>query len=139
MYAVIESGGKQYRVALGERLRVETLAVEAGSTVELDKVLAVAGDDGLRIGTPHLEATTVTATVVGHGRGDKIRVFKMKRRKNYRRTQGHRQNYTELEITAIAGVTKPVEPAAAPDTGAAGGSVVGETGATGSEAARQGE
>lgn len=134
MYAVIESGGKQYRVALGDRLRVETLAAEAGSTVELDKVLAVAGDDGLRIGAPHLEATTVTATVVGHGRGKKIRVFKMKRRKNYRRTQGHRQNYTELEITAIAGVTKPAAPAAAPEA-----SVAGETGATGGEAAQQGE
>ncbi len=139
MYAVIESGGKQYRVALGDRLRVETLVAEAGSTVELDKVLAVAGDDGLRVGTPHLEATTVTATVVGHGRGKKIRVFKMKRRKNYRRTQGHRQNFTELEITAIAGVTKPAAPAAGPDASAAAGSVVGETDATGAEGAKQGE
>ncbi len=107
MYAVIESGGKQYRVSIGERVRVESLAVEPGATVELDKVLAIADDDDVQIGTPHLTDTTVKATVVGHGRGEKIRVFKMKRRKNYRRTLGHRQNFTELEITAIGDVAAP--------------------------------
>jgi len=103
MYAVIKSGGKQYRVAVGDVLRVETLPGESGSTVELDNVLMVADDGDIKVGDPVLADTTVTATVRGHGRGDKIRVYKFKRRKNYRRTQGHRQNYTELEITAIAG------------------------------------
>lgn len=103
MYAVIKSGGKQYRVAVGDVLRVETLPGESGSTVELDNVLMVADGGDIKVGEPTLADTTVTATVRGHGRGDKIRVYKFKRRKNYRRTQGHRQNYTELEITAIAG------------------------------------
>ena len=103
MYAVIKTGGKQYRVAVGDVLRVESLPEEAGSTVELDNVLMVADDGDIKVGAPVLADTTVTATVRGHGRGDKVRVYKFKRRKNYRRTQGHRQNYTELEITAIAG------------------------------------
>jgi large subunit ribosomal protein L21 len=103
MYAVIETGGKQYRVAVGDRVCVESLPAETGSTVTLDKVLMVAGTDGVRVGDPRLADGKVEATVVGHGRGDKIRVFKMRRRKHYRRTIGHRQNYTELQITAIAG------------------------------------
>ena len=100
MYAVIESGGKQYRVAVGDRLRLETLPADEGSTVEFDKVLAVGSDENIEIGTPHL-TTSVTGKVVAHGRGDKIRVIKFKRRQNYRRTIGHRQNFTEVEITAI--------------------------------------
>ena len=82
---------------------METLPEESGSTVELDNVLMVADGADIKVGDTVLADTTVTATVRGHGRADKIRVYKFKRRKNYRRTQGHRQNYTELEITAIAG------------------------------------
>lgn len=105
MYAVIETGGKQYRVAVGDRLRVESLPAAQGDSVKLDKVLLMAGVGGgegeVLVGTPHLPGGSVTATVVGHGRGDKIHVFKMRRRKNYRRSQGHRQAYTELRVTAI--------------------------------------
>lgn len=100
MYAVIESGGKQYRVAVGDRLRLETLAADEGSTVEFDKVLAVGSNENIEIGTPHL-TTPVTGKVLGHGRGDKIRIVKFRRRQNYQRTIGHRQNFTEVEITAI--------------------------------------
>lgn len=109
MYAVIQSGGKQYRVAPGDVIRVEKLDVAAGESVDLDKVLLVADGDGARIGNPLLAQTTVTAKVRGHGRGDKIRVFKLRRRKNYRRSAGHRQDYTELEITAVAGVSAPAK------------------------------
>lgn len=103
MYAVIETGGKQYRVAVGDRLRVESLRAAQGDSIKLDKVLLVAGggEGDVRVGAPHLSGGAVTATVVGHGRGDKIHVFKMRRRKNYRRSQGHRQAYTELRVTAI--------------------------------------
>lgn len=104
MYAVIQSGGKQYRVSVGDKLRVESLSVEEGDSVELDKVLAISDAGELKVGTPLLGDIKVQATVLSHGRGDKIRVFKMKRRKNYRRQYGHRQNYTELEITAIGDV-----------------------------------
>lgn len=103
MYAVIESGGKQYRVAPGDVIRVELLDVPAGQSVELDRVLLVADEQGTRMGTPMLSGTTVTATVRGHGRADKVHIFKMRRRKNYRRNAGHRQHYTELEITKVAG------------------------------------
>jgi len=104
MYAVIQSGGKQYRVALGDTLRVESLPAEAGQSVELDRVMLVADGSDVKVGAPYLAGTTVTATVKAHGRGDKVRIFKMRRRKNFRRQMGHRQNYTELEITGIAGV-----------------------------------
>ena len=110
MYAVIETGGKQYKVAVGDRLKVEKLAVAEGASVELGRVLMVAEGERVTLGAP--TPTAVSATVLGHGRGDKIRVFKMKRRKNYRRTQGHRQSYTEIEITAI-GAGKPVAAAKA--------------------------
>ncbi|MEM7194566.1 MAG: 50S ribosomal protein L21 [Pseudomonadota bacterium] len=102
MYAVVETGGKQYKVAIGDKLKVEKIAAEEGASIDFDRVLMVADGDDVTVGTPLVE-TAVSATVVGHGRGDKIRVFKMKRRKNYRRTAGHRQHYTELEITAIGG------------------------------------
>ena len=102
MYAVIQTGGKQYRVAVGDRLRVESLGADADETIAFDKVLAVGGDGGIEVGSPHLD-TTVEAKVLGDGRHKKIRVIKFKRRKNYRRTQGHRQQYTEVEITAIGG------------------------------------
>lgn len=103
MYAVIKTGGKQYRVAAGDRLKVETLPAEVGSTVTLGEVLAIGGDgEQVRIGAPRLDGAKVTATVLAHGRGDKVRIFKMRRRKHYAKTQGHRQNYTEIRIEAIA-------------------------------------
>ncbi len=104
MYAVIESGGKQYRVAIGDKVKVEKLAASAGDSVNLDRVLMIADGDSVSVGAPLLESP-VTATVVSHGKASKIKVFKMKRRKNYRRTQGHRQDYTELEISAIGGAS----------------------------------
>jgi large subunit ribosomal protein L21 len=102
MYAVIVSGGKQYRVEIGDRVKVESLPVEEGGTVSLDKVLMVGDGADTRLGTPYVDGAAVTAKVTRHGRGRKIRVFKMRRRKNSRRTMGHRQNFTELEITGIA-------------------------------------
>ncbi len=103
MYAVIVTGGKQYRVAEGDVVRVETLAVEEGSTVELDKILMVADGDDVKVGAPYLDGGKVTATVKSHGRGDKIKIVKFRRRKHSRSQMGHRQNYTELQITGIAG------------------------------------
>jgi large subunit ribosomal protein L21 len=101
MYAVVETGGKQYRVAVGDVIRVEKLEADAGASVNLGKVLMVADGDNLRVGTPNVAGAAVTATVKAHGRADKIRIFKFRRRKHYRKTQGHRQHYTELEITGI--------------------------------------
>ena len=103
MYAVIQTGGKQYRVAVGDRLKVETLVAEPGDSIELDKVLMISDNDNIQVGTPLLDGQSVSAEVVDNGRGEKIKVFKMHRRQGYRRTQGHRQNFTEIEITAIAG------------------------------------
>lgn len=103
MYAVIESGGKQYRVSPGDVIRVEKLEADAGQTVTLDRVLLVAGDSGVQVGTPTLANAAVTATVKAHGRGDKILVFKKRRRKHFRKTIGHRQHFTEIEITRIGG------------------------------------
>ena len=103
-YAVVKTGGKQYRVAPGEKLKVETLPADVGAQVVLDQVLLVgAGDDGVRVGAPLLSGVTVTATVVSHGRHDKVKIFKMRRRKHDQKHQGHRQNYTELRIDTIAG------------------------------------
>lgn len=103
MYAVIETGGKQYRVAQGDVINVEKLDVTEGAEVALDRVLMVADGEQVKIGTPMLAGAKVTATVKSHGRADKIRIFKLRRRKNYRRTQGHRQYYTQIEITSISG------------------------------------
>jgi len=116
MYAVIESGGKQYRVAVGDRLKVESLSATPGETIDLDKVLLIAGQDGAQIGTPHGD-TKVEATVIGHGRGPKVRIFKLRRRQNSRNRAGHRQNYTELQITSIAGVSEVVAKPAKAKTG----------------------
>lgn len=102
MYAVIKTGGKQYKVAVGGKLRVEKLPIEAGGTVEIKDVLLVADGDNITVGTPLVAGASVQATVLGHGRGDKIRIFKMRRRKHYRKTQGHRQNYTEIRIDGIS-------------------------------------
>lgn len=102
MYAVIKTGGKQYRVAKGDTLKVETLTAEPGSSVELDEVLMVADGDDVKIGTPLLEGGKVTATVKAHGRGKKIEIVKFRRRKHHRKQMGHRQNFTEIEITDIS-------------------------------------
>ncbi|MBI3560318.1 MAG: 50S ribosomal protein L21 [Gammaproteobacteria bacterium] len=103
MYAIIETGGKQYRVSQGQRIKVETLDVAAGDTVNLDKILMVANGETIKVGAPYVAGGQVTAKVTSHGRGEKIRVVKFRRRKHYRKTSGHRQNYTELEITTISG------------------------------------
>ena len=102
MYAVVKTGGKQYKVAVGEKLKVEQIAADIDSQIVLDQVLMVADGDAIAIGTPVVAGATVTATVVAHGRGDKVRIFKMRRRKHYQKRQGHRQQYTELQIGAIA-------------------------------------
>ncbi len=101
MYAVIATGGKQYRVTKGETLRVEKLAGEEGSTVELDMVLMVADGDKVSVGTPGLDKALVTAKIKSHGRGDKIEIIKFRRRKHSRTQAGHRQSYTEIEVTDI--------------------------------------
>jgi large subunit ribosomal protein L21 len=101
MYAVIQTGGKQYRVAPGDRVRVEKIAAEAGASVELDKVLMVADGENVKVGKPYLDAGAVTATVKTHGRGKKVKIIKFRRRKQYMKRQGHRQWFTELEITGI--------------------------------------
>jgi large subunit ribosomal protein L21 len=101
MYAIITTGGKQYRVRVGDNLRVEKLAAEAGDSITFDKVLMVGANENVAVGTPYVEGGKVSAKINSHGRGKKIRITKFKRRKNYRRTQGHRQDFTELEITGI--------------------------------------
>ena len=103
MYAVIKSGGKQYKVAPGENVRVEQLVADVGAEVVLDQVLMVGEGDSIRVGQPIVAGATVKATVVAHGRGDKVTIFKMRRRKHYQKHQGHRQNYTELKIESIVG------------------------------------
>lgn len=102
MYAVIETGGKQYRVTQGQTLKVETLPGEAGQTVELDKVLLVGEGADVKVGAPYLDGGKVTATIKSHGRGKKVMIVKFRRRKHHRKQMGHRQNYTELEITGIS-------------------------------------
>ena len=102
MYAVVRSGGKQIRVAPGDSVWVERLAGELGTTVELPEVLLISGDGEPRVGTPTVEGAKVVGTITGQGRGEKITIFKMKRRKGYRRKQGHRQNYTQLRIDSIS-------------------------------------
>jgi large subunit ribosomal protein L21 len=102
MYAVIKSGGKQYRVAPGDKLKLETLAAEVGQKVSLGEVLAMGNGADLRVGTPLLAGAAVMATVLAHGRHDKVTIFKMKRRKHYAKSGGHRQNFTEVQIDSIA-------------------------------------
>jgi large subunit ribosomal protein L21 len=103
MYAVIKTGGKQYRVAQGDRLRVEKLAGNVGDTLTLGEVLLVGGGDGVKVGTPLVGGAKVEAKIVGQDRAPKIIIFKFRRRKNYRRKTGHRQPFTALEITGITG------------------------------------
>tara|TARA_R110002073_G_scaffold331685_1_gene516757 strand:- start:2620 stop:2931 length:312 start_codon:yes stop_codon:yes gene_type:complete len=102
MYAVIKTGGKQYRIQVGEKLKVEQLEVESGSELVIDQVLMVADGDKVSMGTPLVDGATVKATVLGQGRHDKIRIFKMRRRKHYQKHMGHRQHYTEIQITGIS-------------------------------------
>jgi len=101
MYAVIATGGKQYRVQQGETLHVEKLEAEAGKTVEFTDVLLVADGENVKVGAPHVAGAKVTAEVVGNGRGEKLIVYKYRRRKGYRRKNGHRQPFTALKITGI--------------------------------------
>lgn len=101
MHAIIQTGGKQYRVAPGDRLRVETLDFEAGSSIEMSDVLAVFKDDGQVLTGAEAASAKVTATVGGHDRAKKILVFKFKRKKQYKKTIGHRQNYTEITVNDI--------------------------------------
>ena len=103
MYAVIKTGGKQYRVASGEKIKVEQIAADVGQEIVIDQVLAVGNGSDIKVGTPLVSGATVTATVLSHGKHDKVRIFKMRRRKHYQKRQGHRQQFTELQIGAIAG------------------------------------
>lgn len=101
MYAIIRTGGKQYRVEPGEVVRFELLDAEVGASVTLDDVLLVGGEDEVRVGAPRLENAAVVGTVVQQGRDRKVRVFKQKRRKHYRRTKGHRQSFTAVKIERV--------------------------------------
>ncbi len=103
MYAVIKTGGKQYRVASGEKLKIEQIAADVGAEIVIDEVLMVADGERVALGTPLVAGASVKAKIVSHGRGDKVHIFKMRRRKHYRKSQGHRQNYTEIEVLGIAG------------------------------------
>lgn len=102
MYAIVATGGKQYRVKEGEKLRIEKLTAEAGDTVELDKVLLVGEGEDVKVGAPYLDGAKVTAKVAANGRGDKVKIVKFRRRKHSRKQMGHRQSYTEIEITGIS-------------------------------------
>lgn len=113
MYAIIETGGKQYRVQNGDQIVVEKLGAEAGDTVVFDKVLAVGEGEGVKVGTPYVEGTAVEGKVVENGKGKKVIIFKYKAKKDYRKKQGHRQPYTLVEITAIGGEkAAPADPKA---------------------------
>ncbi|MBI4995505.1 MAG: 50S ribosomal protein L21 [Rhodocyclales bacterium] len=103
MYAVVKTGGKQYRVVAGEKIKVEQIPADVGAEITLDQVLMVGEGESVKIGTPIVAGAKVTAKVVAHGRHDKVNIFKMRRRKHYQKHQGHRQNYTELEIAGISG------------------------------------
>ncbi|MDR0274169.1 MAG: 50S ribosomal protein L21 [Burkholderiaceae bacterium] len=109
MYAVIKTGGKQYRVAAGEKIKVEQIAADVGQEITMDQVLAVGNGSDLTIGAPLVAGASVTAKVVAHGRHEKVRIFKMRRRKHYQKRQGHRQGYTEIEIGAILGAQGTTE------------------------------
>ncbi len=101
MYAIIKSGGKQYRVKAGEQLRLEALEGEVGAKVSFGEVLLVGAGGSVKLGAPLVSGAKVNATIVSHGRGEKVKIFKMRRRKHYQKTQGHRQSYTEVRIDDI--------------------------------------
>ncbi|CAM3732957.1 Large ribosomal subunit protein bL21 OS=Castellaniella defragrans (strain DSM / CCUG 39792 /65Phen) OX=1437824 GN=rplU PE=3 SV=1 [Castellaniella denitrificans] len=102
MYAVIKTGGKQYRVCAGQKLKIEQIPADIGQEISLDQVLSVGEGETLKIGAPFVEGAAVKATVLAQGRHDKVKIFKMRRRKHYQKHQGHRQNYTEIRIDAVA-------------------------------------
>jgi large subunit ribosomal protein L21 len=130
MYAVIKTGGKQYRVSAGEKLKVEQISADIGATITFNEVLAVGAGADLVVGAPLVSGAKVDASVVEHGRGDKVRIFKLRRRKHYKRQMGHRQNFTEVFISAIYGangaeIAKASTPAvSAPVAKAAAGAAV---------------
>jgi len=144
MYAVIKTGGKQYKVALGEKLRIEQIAAEVGAVVRLDQVFAVGSGETIALGDPLLAGASVQATVLAHGRHDKVRIFKMRRRKHYQKRQGHRQNFTQIQISHIGlgevvGTAEAGGPAQGPTSadrsvdangasGASGGDAIGSSG-----------
>ena len=101
MYAVIKTGGKQYRVVAGEKLKVEQMPADVGTEITLDQVLMVGEGESVKIGSPLVSGASVKLTVLSQGRHDKVKIFKMRRRKHYQKHQGHRQNYTELRVDAI--------------------------------------
>ena len=101
MYAVIQTGGKQYKVVAGEKIKVEQIAADVGQEITLDQVLAIGSGADLTVGSPLVAGALVKATVLSQGKHDKVHIFKMRRRKHYRKSQGHRQTYTELEIGAV--------------------------------------
>lgn len=103
MYAVIEAGGKQYRVSEGDRIRVEKCDAEVDSSITIDKVIMLGKDGGPVVGAPYVSGASVTAKVIEHGKEDKVIIFKYRRKKNYRRFRGHRQPYTEIAIESIVG------------------------------------
>jgi large subunit ribosomal protein L21 len=102
MYAVVKTGGKQYRVVAGEKIKVEQIPADVGAEITLDQVLMVGEGESVKIGAPLVTGAKVTAKVIAHGRHAKVNIFKMRRRKHYQKHQGHRQNYTELEIAGIS-------------------------------------
>ena len=102
MYAVIKTGGKQYRIAAGQKLKIEQIPADIGQEITLDHVFSVGEGDDIKIGAPLVEGAVVKATVLAQGRHDKVKIFKMRRRKHYQKRQGHRQNYTEIRIESIA-------------------------------------
>jgi large subunit ribosomal protein L21 len=102
MYAIIKTGGKQYKVAAGEKIKVEAIAAHVGQEIVIDHVLAVGSGADLQVGSPLITGASVKATVVAQGKHDKVHIFKMRRRKHYRKSQGHRQTYTELQISAVS-------------------------------------
>ena len=102
MYAVIKTGGKQYRVVPGEKIKVEQIPADVGAEITLDQVLLVGEGEAVKVGAPMVAGASVKATVVSHGRHDKVKIFKMRRRKHYQKHQGHRQNYTEIRIDGIS-------------------------------------
>ncbi|KIO49783.1 50S ribosomal protein L21 [Nitrosospira sp. NpAV] len=102
MYAIIKTGGKQYRVEAGLKLKIEQIPADIGSELSIDQVLMISDGDNVSMGKPLLSGASVTATVLNQGRHDKVRIFKMRRRKHYQKHQGHRQNYTEIQITGIS-------------------------------------
>ena len=102
MYAVVKTGGNQYKVTVGEKWKVEQIPAELDSQIELNEVLMIADGESVTVGAPLIDGAIVTAKVIAHGRGDKIRIFKMRRRKHYQKHQGHRQNFTQIEIVSIA-------------------------------------